>query len=101
MAQQPAGWHREEIKDELRKRFGSIRALSLKWGYNRCAIASTLANVSYSQRLEKRIATVLGVVPHVLWPDRWDHRGEPLPRTGGKTNSTRQAAPNRQKSRAA
>lgn len=77
----PAGWHPEDIKAELRKRFGPITTLAVAWGVGRGAISETIRRHDYSQRLEQKIAEALGVAPHVLWPARWSPDGTSLPRT--------------------
>ena len=88
MAQQPKGWHRETIKAELRKQFGPITHLSAAWGYARPAITNCLLNPNYSRPLERRIAEALEQSPHVLWPDRWDRRGNPLPRVSDRNDGS-------------
>lgn len=97
MARPTAGWHLEDIKAALRKRHGSLRSLSLSWGYNRAAVSMVLMDPLYSAPLERRIARTLGVKPHVLWPDRWDANGVSRPRTGDHsdiTTNSRNACPN-------
>jgi Ner family transcriptional regulator len=76
-----SGWHSEDIKTELRKRFGEITRLSENWGHHRSAITNTLRNPAFSKPVERRIADALGVPLHVLWPDRWDAEGVPRPRS--------------------
>lgn len=101
MAQEPQGWHREDIKAALVKRLGRIGRLSEAWGYHKSAITGVLRKRSFSKPLEQRIAAALGVEPHVLWPDRWSKDGTPLPRSTGGKPSTRDRAASCQKSRAA
>ena len=73
-------WHPEDIKAELRKRFGTLAAASIRWGYQRCAVPNAIGTGGYSTRIELRIADALGEKPWKLWPDRWDSDGVPLPR---------------------
>ena len=69
------GWHLEQIKAQLRERYGSLASLSRSWGYNRAAISVALAGLNRSTRLELRIAEALQQHPHTLWPDRWSPEG--------------------------
>ena len=93
-------WHREDIKAELRKRFGSVVKLSAEWGYARSAISHVLTTPCFSMPLERRIAAALGVPLHTLWPDRWTPEGAPLPRSG-KGSSAALVSPHRQRGKAA
>lgn len=92
------GWHREDIKAALRKRFGGINALSRAWGYNPKAISNALGH-KRSTIVERRIADALDVTPHTLWPDRWTPEGTPVT---GRAQTAPAAAPrHRQNQRAA
>lgn len=88
MARSPAAWHPEDIKAELRKRHGSLRRLSMSWGYRITAVSQVLRDPRYSRPLEQKIASALGVKPHVLWPDRWTADGSALPRDGDHSSIT-------------
>lgn len=101
MAQTPPGWHREDIKAELRKRYGSLRALCRTWGLNRDAISNALHDPAHSVPTEMRIALALGVRPQVLWPDRWDASGNALPRPGRQHRRSMPVASDSQKTKAA
>lgn len=102
MPQQPPGWHPEDIKAALRKRFGPLGTLSRTWGLHRCAISNALGDPSYSVQTELRIALVLGVKPQVLWPDRWDAAtGKSLPRPGKTDRKSKPVVFTSQKERAA
>jgi Ner family transcriptional regulator len=101
MAQQPQGWHREQIKAALVTRLGPIVHVSVTWGYHRSAITNALRDPRHNITLERRIATALGVLPQVLWPDRWGQDGAPLPRSTGTKPSTRDRTVSCQKARAA
>lgn len=81
MARKPTGWHAEDIKAALRKRFGGLSELSESWSLDRSAISNTLRRPFNSMRVERRISDVLGVPLHELWPDRWTTGGSPLPRS--------------------
>jgi Ner family transcriptional regulator len=75
----PKGWHREDIKAELRKKHGPLYKLSSSWGYSPSAVIVALGTPGIST-IERRIAADLGIPPHSLWPDRWSPEGQPLPR---------------------
>jgi Ner family transcriptional regulator len=81
MARKPTGWHAEDIKAELRKRFGGVCKLSERWGLDPSAISNTLRRPFNSMRVERQISDALGVPLHELWPDRWETSGAPLPRS--------------------
>lgn len=98
----PQGWHREDIKAELRKRLGPITVLSRAWGYSQAGITNTLLRPDYSPAIEQRIADALGQPPHALWPDRWTPEGVARPRSINATHpSVAIPRPHRQKSEAA
>ncbi len=101
MARSPEGWHPEDIKAQLRKRFGPITSLSLEWGYARNAITNTLGRPDYSQRIEGLIAAALQTPLHVLWPRRWQPNGSPLPRTSERNRISPSVPAERQNQRAA
>lgn len=101
MTQQPPGWHREDIKAALVKRHGRICHLAVSWGYHPTAISNALRGIRRHISLERRIATALGVLPQVLWPDRWGQDGAPVPRSTDDKPSTGDRAVSCQKSRAA
>jgi lambda repressor-like predicted transcriptional regulator len=79
MARETSGWHREDIKSELRKRFGSMRALARAWGYDISVLSQALSR-PVSTVIERRIADALQVSPAALWPERWTPEGRPLRR---------------------
>ena len=101
MTHPEAGWHLEDIKAALRKRHRTMRALSVSLGYSTKAVSKALTDPRYSMTLEKQIALSLGLKPHVLWPDRWDARGRPLPRPGGSIRITNNSRKTCQKEKAA
>ncbi len=94
------GWHAEDIRAAIRKRYGSLRALSIQFGLNHTAVSSVLRRPEASLKVERLIAAAIGETPHALWPDRWDAAGKPLPRIGlGK--SAPQSAPQHSQKREA
>lgn len=82
------GWHVEEIKAALRRRYGHMTHLSTSWGYGRAAISNVLRRPLYSIPLERRIAEALDQHPHTLWSDRWRPDGTSLPRSGAHATSS-------------
>lgn len=95
------GWHVEHIKAELRRRHGTLSALSADWGVNRNAISNVLSQPGYSRALERRIAEELGRPLHVIWPQRWRHDGSPISFRTDRTPTRRRAASRRQKAASA
>lgn len=93
MTSKQAGWHPEDIKAALRKRFGPISHLSVAWGYHPSAISAAITGPGRASGVEMRIAEALGVTPHTLWPDRWTPDGA-LRRAPNPTR--RRASPHRQ-----
>lgn len=90
------GWHREDIKAALRKKYGSLASLSKEWGLASASISNTLKRAVHSVPTERRIAQALGVQPHALWPDRWSPEGSPLPRSDKRHRSSAALTPHRQ-----
>lgn len=98
----PQGWHREDIKAELRKRLGPVTTLSITWGYSHSAITNALLRPDYSTVIEQRVADAIGQHPHTLWPDRWTPEGTPRPRSiHSQHPNAGVPIPHRQKSEAA
>ena len=105
------GWHVEDIKAELRKRFGSLNLLAERWQLHRGTISAAINRPHYSNPIEKRIAEALDVAPHVIWPDRWHPDGTPKKRAigllpagvgpGGQGSIAAPSSPHRQKRDAA
>lgn len=95
------GWHREDIKAELRKQFGNLTNLSVAWGFHRSSISNALERAE-SPRVDQRIAEALGVPLHILWPERWTRDGSRIRRSPIGTNPNASVpASHRQKSEAA
>jgi len=80
LAHPASGWHPEDIRAAIRKRYGTLRALSLSFGMDPATVSVTLLRPNASSRVERLIAAAIGETPHALWPDRWSKAGEPLPR---------------------
>ena len=73
-------WHREDIKAALRKRYGTLAALSTSLGMGPMAVSQALQN-DRSRVVERRIAEALQVPLHELWPERWNPDGTSRPRS--------------------
>lgn len=101
MAKPTTGIHREDLKAMLRKRFRSLDALSLAWGYRRGVVANVIRDSYYSVPLERRIAEALNLHPHDIWPDRFSADGEALPRRRSVRSSPRPTPETSQERRAA
>jgi len=69
-------WHAENIKAELRKRFGTLRNFAEKINVSPQSISGAISTPNGSSLIELIIARELGVSAHALWPDRWtaDHK---------------------------
>ncbi|KAB8125249.1 transcriptional regulator [Komagataeibacter medellinensis] len=78
MAQKPCGMHVEDIKAALRQQYGSLVSISQQLGLNPNAISATLSRPGYSVKTERRIAQLLGMKPHELFPDRFHVDGSPI-----------------------
>jgi Ner family transcriptional regulator len=74
------GWHREDVKALLRKKFGPISALEKAWGYGAGMISCVLRNPRRSAPLAKKIAASINKPPHELWPAVWTADGSFIPR---------------------
>ncbi len=101
MAKPTTGIHREDLKAMLRKRYGSLDALSRSWGYHRMCVSNAIRDSYYSVPLERRIAEALNLHPHEIWPDRFSADGEALPRRRSVPSSRRTPSETSQKRRAA
>lgn len=97
LSDRPDGWEPEDVKAELRKRFGPITRLSQEWGYHPTAITKTLYLRGYSMAVERLIASALELAPHTLWPDRWTPEGDPRPLRRCPNASSRRTKLHRQK----
>ena len=96
-----ADWHIEDIKAELRKRFGSLSALCREWGVTRSSISNVLAQPDRSRRMERRIAAALDRTPHEIWPSRWTPKNTPISHRVDRSPSRTAAAAQRAKAVAA
>lgn len=101
MTRNPRIWHPEDIKAALRKKFGTMAALSLSWGLHRDSVTNVLRRPFNSMKLERRIAEVLEVPLWELWPERWNQDGTAKPRSIEMNRKRAADRPERQKRAAA
>lgn len=81
MARKPKGWHPENIKAELRKKFGSMARFAAANSISLQSVSGALASPIGSSRVEQMIADGLQVQAHELWPDRWTSEGQKIDRS--------------------
>lgn len=71
---QKTGWHKEDIKAEIRKRGETLTSLAKKNGLgSSCVRAAMVRPYTAAERV---VAAFLGKPLHELWPDRWTPDGE-------------------------
>ena len=73
-------WHPEDIKAELRKRFGTQGEFCQCFGVPRDNLAQAIRE-PYSIPVERAVSLALAVPLHELWPDRWLPDGRPIGRS--------------------
>jgi Ner family transcriptional regulator len=77
------GWHKEDIKAEIRKRGSTMNDLARERGLPTSTVRNALTRPVFSG--EVAIAEFLGVPAHQLWPDRWTSDGRRIrPRYAAK-----------------
>jgi Ner family transcriptional regulator len=96
MARKPLGMHVEDVKASLRKKWGSLSALSRHLGRNSNAITQALAQPGYSVPLEREIAKQIGREPHEVWPDRFHTDGTPVSFRADRTPTAMPCSTHRQ-----
>ncbi|GAJ30218.1 helix-turn-helix domain-containing protein [Acidomonas methanolica] len=105
MAQKPRemhpGMHVEDIRAVLRKKWGTLRALSIHLGRNPNAVTQTLSTPGYSVPVELAIAEELGMSPHEVWPARFHPDGTPVSLRVDRTPTAAIAVDHRRKEVAA
>ncbi|MFT9091542.1 MAG: helix-turn-helix domain-containing protein [Gluconacetobacter sp.] len=78
MARKPIGMHVEDIKAALRKKFGTLAALSRHLGVHPNTVSITINQPGHSVPMERKICDILGHDPHEVWPDRFHPDGSPV-----------------------
>ena len=72
MAKKPRtgqGWHKEDVKAELRKRYGTLKAFAQSYGMDE-SITRAALHRPYP-KAEALIARALGTTPQAIWPERY------------------------------
>ena len=77
MAMQSKGWHKEDIKSEVRKTGITLRDLSIQHGLSSNATSQCL--YMPLPRANKVIADRIGRTVHELWPQWFDADGNVIP----------------------
>ncbi|WFE73074.1 helix-turn-helix domain-containing protein [Halomonas sp. M1] len=83
----------EWLKYQLRSQGSSLRKLSDELGVTGNAVQ--LVKYTPYPRMERAIAKKLGLAPHAVWPERWNHDGTPCrerPNRAEKLSSKRTTA---------
>jgi len=70
--------HAEDIKAAIRKKWGTLSALSRHLGKHKNIVAQTISTPGYSVPTERYIARELNRLPHDVWPDRFHYDGSPI-----------------------
>ena len=94
-----SGWHAEDVKAALRKKFGTIRRTASMWGVTQSTVSNVLYDAGRSMRIERFVSEALGVPLSELWPERWHPDGTPKARPRAVKYELRPAR-NSQKQRA-
>jgi Ner family transcriptional regulator len=71
------GWHKEDIKAELRKRGWSFARLGRLYNYRQPGQPRHVLRQRWPA-MEKVIADILEVQPATIWPDRYKADGTPI-----------------------
>ena len=78
MTQKCTDWHPEDVRAEIRKRFGTMAALGRLLGVSKTAVPNTINQPGYSVKMEARLAEVLGKKAPEIWPSRYHRDGSPI-----------------------
>lgn len=85
MSHKRSGMDIEDIKAELRKKYGPLVHISTQLGMSRNAISAILGDPGHSIKTEYRIAELLGKSPYEVWGDsRFHSDGTPVKRSARK-----------------
>lgn len=88
--QQIKGWHREDIKAEIRKRGTTLRALSLNAGLSICA--GTVALKKPFPSAQRVVSEFLNIPLHTLWPQWYDESGQRIDARSNRKTSRKKRA---------
>jgi Ner family transcriptional regulator len=76
----PSSWDIPALKAALERKGITVTGLARKHGFHRSAVSTALRRPWL--RVERIIADAIGTKPHLIWPERYDARGNPLHRPG-------------------
>ena len=83
--------HREDIKAELRKRYGSVADFERTEGLPPRSVKDVLAGKSRPE-IARAVARALNRPPHVVFPDRFSPNGDTLNRRSTTPQPINEAA---------
>ncbi|WP_231100607.1 helix-turn-helix domain-containing protein [Gluconobacter potus] len=90
MAHKTCGMHIEDIKAELRKKYGPLTSISRDLGLSKNAVSATISQPGYSVLNERRIAKLLGRTVFEVWgKDRFHEDGTPVSQVADRTPTSR------------
>lgn len=72
-ADQPKGWHPQDIKSAVWKRGTTLSRLAKDNGLSESACRAAL--IRPQPEADRVISKFLGIALHILWPDRYDEDG--------------------------
>lgn len=78
MARKPAGMHPEDIRAALRKKFGTMAALSRHLDRHPNTISTVISQPGHSITMEKKICELLEMTPFEVFPERYHADGTPI-----------------------
>lgn len=82
MSFRTTGINPEDIKSELRKKYGTLRSISLQLGLSKNAVSAVLCDLCHSIKTERLVAELLNKTPSEVWGnERFDRNGDAKPRT--------------------
>ena len=87
MARKLAGWHVENIKAELRKRYGTLAGFAKASNLSPQIVSDVLRTPNASARVEQIIANALDVSAYEIWPKRWTVDGYKIDRARFRRNA--------------
>lgn len=68
-------WDKYQIKAEIGRRNETLTSLAKRYGLSAAALHMTLQRRKAITRADQAISDFLNVPLHVLWPDRYDDKG--------------------------
>jgi len=83
--------HAEDIRAAIRKKYGTMAALSRELGKHPNTVATVISQPGHSMIVERKICEALGFEPHVVFPDRYQYDGAPVSTRMARTNTALRA----------